>query len=108
MTALTNGELAEEEGVANELWEATRTRALVPAPRLRVARASLSAGYRVQRLNVARWKGEGRQARGYKIAMTTTLVQQQFGMDGPTSGVLFEVCRSANSLGGRSASARRS
>lgn len=90
MTALTNAETVEEEGVAKELWEATRTHALVPASRLRIAHASLSAGYRVQRLNVARWKAEGRRVRGYKIAMTTKLVQQQFGIDGPTSGVLFD------------------
>jgi 2-keto-4-pentenoate hydratase len=53
-------------------------------------RGDLAAGYRVQRLNVERWEAEGRHIRGRKIATTSSVVQEQFGIGHPTSGVLFD------------------
>lgn len=43
----------------------------------------------MQALNVARATAGGRVPAGYKVAMTSAIVQKQFGIDHPTSGVIF-------------------
>ncbi len=58
-------------------------------PRLLVADHDLASGYRIQALNVRRWQAIGRQVVGHKIGMTSAAIQQQFGIDHPTRGVLF-------------------
>lgn len=88
---------AAERSAAEDLWIAAERLTTVAAPRARLPEPSLDAGYRVQALNVERWRQAGRKDAGYKIAMTSLAVQRQVGVTHPTYGTLFAdmICPSA-------------
>lgn len=67
-----------DKSVADGLWNGVSSGATIPPLRLAAANSSLAAGYRVQAINVRRWKSVGRQVVGHKIGMTTAAIQKQF------------------------------
>lgn len=78
-----------EQRAADILWRAAAQHVLVGPPRIAMLNPDLAAGYRVQALNAARAMSGGRVPAGYKVAMTSAAVQAQFGIEHPTSGVIF-------------------
>lgn len=52
--------------------------------------------YSVQELNTRFWEAEGRRIVGRKAGLTAKAVQQQFGVDQPDFGVLFDDMRVAD------------
>ena len=78
-----------EQVAADALWRALDEGSAIRPPRSTVPGPGLAAGYRVQALNVQRWRDAGRTLAGYKIAMTSPAVRAQFGIARPTSGILF-------------------
>jgi 2-keto-4-pentenoate hydratase len=81
--------VAQERDAAQALWEAMVSKSRISPPRVLLDTPDLAAGYRVQALNVSRFVAEGQQKAGYKLALTSPAIQKQFGLNEPTSGVLF-------------------
>src|SRR5262249_56080470 len=52
-------------------------------------RLALDDAYRIQLALIARGRGEGRRRVGWKIGLTATAIQQQFGVHEPVFGCLL-------------------
>lgn len=78
------------EAIALDLWKAeTSQTAIAPIkPRLQES-ATLDDAYAVQELNTQRALATGRRLVGRKIGLTSTVVQQQLGVNQPDFGMLF-------------------
>ena len=77
------------EAAAARLRDAEATRVPCPPVRDLVSSPSVADAYAVQQLNRAIELGKGRRAVGWKIGLTSKVVQQQLGVDQPDFGLLF-------------------
>lgn len=79
--------------LADQLWEAARSRApIAPLREAAVARgleASVAQAYAIARINRERRRRAGDRLVGRKIGLTSPAVQQQLGVDVPDFGALW-------------------
>ncbi|MFF4410390.1 2-keto-4-pentenoate hydratase [Streptomyces sp. NPDC001404] len=99
LAAVFSGARGSSRHVGVELWHREEAQRLYRAERRgladellsrRRAGLSLDDAYRVQWCGVALRVGEGARILGHKVGLTSTAMQQQFGIDEPDSGVLLD------------------
>lgn len=77
-------------GAARQLREAaTSGRQCSPVRHVLGSAPDVGAAYAVQQANTALAVAEGRRVSGYKIGLTSAVVQEQLGVTQPVSGTLF-------------------
>lgn len=84
---------ATRDGVLSELADRLRDARLQAkpiSPLRHLCEPNTATAYALQAQVAARRTGEGGRVVGRKIAMTSAAVQKQFGIEAPTSGVLFD------------------
>jgi 2-keto-4-pentenoate hydratase len=84
------------ETAAEQLRLAEQSRVACEPIRDIIGADNLESAYRVQQLNADRRMAAGERLVGCKIGLTAVAVQQQFGIDQPDYGVLFESMLVAN------------
>ncbi len=75
--------------VATSLREAYETGKTIPPVVGRVAVGDTDAAYKVQAENIRVWLNQARRISGYKIGLTSSVVQKQLSVNQPDFGVLF-------------------
>lgn len=82
-------DLAAVREVADLLYGATNEGRVIKPVRTLLPASDIDAAYEAQRINVDRWRADGRRMVGRKIGLTARSVQSQLGVDQPDFGTLF-------------------
>ncbi|MCB8836275.1 2-oxo-hept-4-ene-1,7-dioate hydratase [Aurantimonas sp. VKM B-3413] len=78
------------ESMAEDLFQAERTRTQIPLLSQRFPEAGLKEAYRVQGALVKRKEAAGLVRKGWKIGLTSKAMQSALNITTPDSGVLFD------------------
>lgn len=76
--------------IAGRLRAAVSERTLIEPVRTDAQDCSEANAKRIQLINTRHWVDEGQRVIGAKIGITSPLAQQQFGINAPASGTLFD------------------
>ena len=80
---------SSKQKAAELIYQAHHTKKACKPIRTLFSKNDWRTAYEIQRINTNIWVNQGRRIAGYKIGLTSQVVQQQLGVNQPDFGVLF-------------------